>query len=122
MAESRQELLRHELLADVEVHSRVLLLDHGVDKALADQVAIAIADFFAGHWGGITVVFPKDYYYKLAERDLEIWHQFNGTNHVELAKKYQMTERGIRKILDKVKKRYVDRNQGHLFDNLEAGH
>lgn len=106
---------RHELLSDVAAHAAAILADHGIDEEIAGQAAFAVADHLAEHWGGQVVSFPKEYFFKLHVRDLQVWECFNGTNHAVLAKQYGMTTRGIYKLLERVKKRELDRRQGKLF-------
>lgn len=110
------EAKRAELLGDLAAHACQLLQDYGVAADLAEQAGSAIADHMADHWGGQIVTFPKDYAFRLAKRDLEILAAFTGNNHAELAKKYDMTERGIRKLLARALLRQRDLLQGKLFD------
>lgn len=110
------ETQRHELLSDVETHGIAILLSHGIELSVAEQAAIAIADFLAEHWGGQLISFPKDYLYKLSQRDLIIYHEFTGKNYPALVRKYDMTERGIRKIIERVHRREISRRQPGLFD------
>lgn len=113
---TRMEDLRNELLSDVAAHAAVVLQDHGVADDVADQAGAAIADHLASHWGGQVLTVPKDYAFRLALRDQMILEEFNGTNLPELAKRYDMTERGIRKLLARAHKRQRDLFQGKLFD------
>jgi Mor family transcriptional regulator len=108
-------LARHELFTDLATHGAEILCDHGIDKDVAEQAATAIADRLAQHWGGSNITIPKDYHFALAARDLQIFDEFNGTNYRALARKYNMTERGMRKLIERVKKRETARNQGRLF-------
>lgn len=109
------EHLRHELLSDLAAHVAQVLLDHGIDESLADQAGTAAADHIADHWGGQLVNIPKDYRYRIAERDLQIWDEFRGNNHSELARRYGMTLRGVYKLISRVKSRARDARQDQLF-------
>lgn len=109
------EVLRHELLSDFASHVAQVLLDHGIDEAIADQAGIAAADHIADHWGGQLVNVPKDYRYRIAERDLQVWEEFRGNNHAELARRYGMTLRGVYKLISRVKSRGLDARQGRFF-------
>lgn len=114
--ESPMEQQRHELLSDVETHGTAILLSHGIEQDIAEQAATAIADFLAEHWGGQLVSFPKDYLYKLSKRDMQIYREFTGNNYPELVRRHKMTERGIRKLIERVHRREVSRRQGDMFD------
>lgn len=113
---TRMEDLRNELLSDVAAHAAVVLQDHGVADDVADQAGAAIADHLASHWGGQVLTVPKDYAFRLAIRDQAILAAFDGANLQELAKRYDMTERGVRKLLARAHKRQRDLYQGKLFD------
>ena len=112
---SHMEKIRHELLSDVAEHSKLILKDHGIETQLAEQTGVAIADFLASHWGGQLVNIPKDYVFKLAKRDIEIYDEFTGTNHSELARKFDMSVRGIYKIVERARKRDMDHRQPRLL-------
>lgn len=109
------ELLRHELLSDLASHVTQVLIDHGIDGSLADQAGTAAADHIADHWGGQLVNVPKDYRYRIAERDLQVFSEFRGHNHAELARRHGMTLRGIYKLLSRVRSRVQDAQQEKLF-------
>ncbi|PAT00664.1 MAG: hypothetical protein BSR46_01615 [Candidatus Dactylopiibacterium carminicum] len=114
---TKTEALRTELLSDVESHGRRICIDHGLPADVAEQVAVAIADFLAEHWGGQNLNFPKDYRYKLAARDLAIYRRFRGDNYHELVKETGMTERGLRKLIARVHARELPRVQPRLFED-----
>lgn len=113
--ESGMEMQRHELLSDVAVQATAVATELGVAADVAEQVGIAIAEHLGQHWGGQLINFPKDYLFKLASRDMQIYNEFTGKNHAQLARKYKMTARGIYKIIERVHKREVDRRQHSLF-------
>lgn len=108
------ESRRNELLTDVHTHTSKILEEHGIDPALADQIGCAISDHLADHWGGQIITIPKDFHYRLAKRDLEIYEQFTGHNYHELARTWKMSERGIYKVIKRVRKN-GDPNQPKLF-------
>ncbi|CAM4198708.1 Mor transcription activator family protein [Bordetella pseudohinzii] len=114
---SRMSLVRHELFSDLVTHVETLLRDLGLPPEIADQAAAAVADFLADHWGGQYVLIPKDFQFKLATRDLEMYRSHRGDFSVT-ARKWGMTERGTRKVIERVMKRLVAQNQGRLFDDL----
>jgi len=107
--------LRSELLDDIVTHVSTILEDNGIAEDLAEQSAIAAADFLAEHWGGQLICFPKNFLFKLAQRDLLIYDEFNGRNHAQLAKKWHMSVRGIYKLVNRVQKRVVAEIQPDLF-------
>lgn len=113
---SRMSVRRHELFTDIDQHIAGLLRDLGVDGDIADQASTAVADFLAEHWGGQYVVIPKDYRFKVAMRDLEIYRSHQG-DFSATARRWGLTERGTRKVIDRVTKRLVHERQRRLFDD-----
>lgn len=105
------ETLRHELLSDVAVHATDILLAHGVDPSVADQAGCSVANHLAEHWGGQVISYPKDYLFKLSKRDLQIYDEFDGTNHSTLSRKYDVSVRAIYKIIKRTRKRAIDKAQ-----------
>lgn len=88
-------------------------------KHLQEHVSAPAADL-ADYWGGQLINIPKDYHWKLSQRDAEIYAAFNGHNYAELAKKHDMHERSLRKLLDRVRKRMAaaaDRRTRDLFND-----
>nr|WP_269822172.1 Mor transcription activator family protein [Aggregatibacter actinomycetemcomitans] len=59
---------------------------------------VCLCEEFAGQ----VIAFPKDYFYKIAQRDLEIYNSFNGRNWGELGRKYDLTENALRKIVKRI--------------------
>lgn len=112
---SPMEQVRHELLSDVSDHVSAELQAFGITVDKAEHIGTNIANHMAEHWGGQVIGFPKDYIFKLHERDLEIYHAFTGTNHGQLARSYKLSVRAIYKIVDRVRRREKDKLQGRLF-------
>jgi Mor family transcriptional regulator len=112
---SAMDKLRSELLDDVSAHVIEVLKDHGITESIAEQCGIALADHLAENWGGQLINFPKNFFYKLAQRDLEIYGRFNGRNYSQLAKEEGMTVRGIYKLIARVQKRVIAETQPDLF-------
>lgn len=108
--------LRHELLEDIAAHATNVLTEYGVNVELADQAAVAIIDHLVEHWGGQLITFPKDFFFRMAKRDQEIYDRFTGHNYAELAKEYGITQRAVYKVISRVKKRVIREIQPDLFE------
>lgn len=115
-AQSRMAVKRHETLAEIEDMVARFWLEMGGDSAAATLVAEQFVDEFAKHFGGQLVCWPTDYRRKLSLRELEIYEKFDGRNHTELAAAYGMTERGMYKLIARVRVRVQDANRGSLFE------
>lgn len=110
---------RNELFEDLDKHISELLRDIGIADDLADQASTAVADFLAEQWGGQNMVIPKDFRYKVAMRDLEIYRSHGGDVAVT-AKQWGMTERGVKRVIDRVDRRIVAQGQGKLPDEVQG--
>lgn len=110
MATRRTELL--QWIADRATH---LLREYGVDELKAEQCAFALADDIASECGGQVISFPKNYHFKLAQRDREMLEAHRaGESAQSLACRYGMTRRAVHGII----KRAADRDPHHLQPQL----
>lgn len=82
------------LLKDLTVE----MLPEGLYKQIAE--AIGTENFYklAEVVGGATVYIPKPESIVRPVRDARIKEEFNGYNHPELARKYDVTERWVRQL------------------------
>ena len=95
---------RNQLLADVMAVAAARLSEH-VSTNAAEMIAGDLADHLADYWGGQLINFPKDFRWKLGQREMEIYDAYNGHNLGELARKYDISERGLRKLINRVRER-----------------
>lgn len=114
--QSFAELKRKELYTDLIDHATDLLVDYGVAREAAAHAATALANHLADHWGGSTICFPKDVAYHLAQRDLDIYKKFNGRNHLQLAREFNLTENAIYRIVKQVRQQVIKDQQPDMFD------
>ena len=114
---------RHELLRDVEDAAAATAVDFGVDQATARMIGCAVADMLLERWAGQQITFPMGRFYRLSPKELAIVEDRDqGLRVFELAKKYFMSERGIRKLLKRADEgRTRATAQLGLFDALPAG-
>lgn len=91
---------RHELLRDVEACAADTAREHGLSEDAAARIGAAVADRLTENWAGQQITFPMRGFYGLSPQELAIVSDRNaGMRVFELARKYNMTERGIRKLL-----------------------
>ena len=117
--DTRNGTKRNALLADVIELTTAHLEEHEVSPAAAAVTASALADRLADYWGGQVIVFPRDFLYKLAKLEIEIYGNFTGHNHDELARSYRMTTRGIRKLIARVRAKLAKQSQSSQGDLLD---
>ncbi len=120
MSKSAMSIKRHELLTHVSLSVANEALDYGLPEDIANQLGDSIANTISELFGGQNFTFPRDYIFKLNQRDLQIYDSFKGNNYAELSQKYNMTERGIRKVIERVHKRIIKEKQPALFDFNDA--
>ena len=53
--------------------------------------------------------------HQLSERDMQIWSEFNGRNHNDLVKRYDLTLQQIYRILKDIGELERAKTQGDLF-------
>lgn len=101
---------QHDALNDIyDVIKTHLSIKQGADSATetAEELKFEIGLRFGGE---------QIYIRKLTnERNADIYEKFNGNNHKELAKKYDLTERQIYMIVESEKKRFIAETQYNLI-------
>lgn len=107
-----------ELLSDLALHTREILVANGsIDSDSAETLAWAVADRIAEHWGGQYLYIPRGCSLSVEREHLEIYNDFNGHNHAELAQKYRKSVVWIYSVVKRVKKQITSQRQGNLFDS-----
>lgn len=98
---------RSELLTEVADTVAGALVSVGVGADPAALCGGHVADRLANHWGGSVLSFPRDSAYRLRQREAEALVMFDGSNYAELARRFGMGERGLRKLI----KRAIERRR-----------
>ena len=107
-----------ELLVELAQHTaNILTAIIEIDPILADQIGEAVANRMMQVWGGQNVYFPMGQVWRVSMRDREIFNEFNGKNHHELARKFGVSVQWIYSVVKRVRKEELDRLQGKLFDD-----
>ncbi len=110
--QGKHSQLGNALLTEVNQIAIDSLLSHNIDPSIADQIANHLRNSIANLWGGQIIYIPKDIQAKLSDRDTQIYTEFNGKNHSELASKYNLTIARIYEIIKTIRKN----KQPDLFD------
>lgn len=107
-----------ELLVELAHHVADTIVDvTGLDLKVAEQVGSSVATRMMLVWGGQNVYFPMGVSWNTSQRDLQIFSEFNGRNHSELAKKYSVSLQWIYKIVKAVRKEEQARMQGDVLNH-----
>ena len=105
-----------ELVADLEDQAVACLMSVlPMERQQAVEVSKKLSHHRTSNWGGQLIYFPKNLLGRVSERDLKIYKEFNGKNHVELARKYDLTVQHIYRIVKEVGMAERAKNQGDLF-------
>ncbi len=105
------------LLLDLRDHAcRLLKNIQAVDASTADQISNELMYQISQDWGGQSIYIIKDDTFHAEERDIQIYKEFNGYNHPELAKKYKLTEVYIYRIVKRMAEQERNRMQPSLFE------
>lgn len=75
------------------------LLENKVDEEQATKLATLIVDDFRHQCGGMSVYIPKGVGLDAILKHNQIYQDFRGNNHTELAKKYGYSEQRIYQIV-----------------------
>ena len=119
--ESRMNKKRESLLADLVDYVERCLVDHEIPAEVAATTATSLAARLAGYWGGQNFTFPKDYMWKLGQIELEIYDQVRGDNLDDVARRYNMSERGLRKLVARVRDRLRAQARLQEIDDQQMG-
>lgn len=94
---------RHTLLAELKDVIGAQLRELDVAEDAAEVIGSSVIDYLCNYWAGQVVTFPKDANYTLTLKELEIYDQFHGDNGDDLARRYGMTPRGMRKLIARIR-------------------
>ena len=120
---TRVEAKRHELLADVaETLAVELMKVYGVTTEQAAQLGNNLADFLADRWKGQTIYFVGDLPYKLAPRDMEIFHEMQRGNADEIGRKHGISGMRVYQIYKRCLVAMRKRVQPSLFSDPEESY
>jgi Mor family transcriptional regulator len=73
-------------------------IPEGLYKQIAEAIGVENLVKLTQLVGGSTIYLPKTESVIRPVRDAKIKEEFNGYNHLELAKKYDVTERWVRQL------------------------
>jgi Mor family transcriptional regulator len=106
----------------VDIGSAKLTKELGASGEAARQLMRDIAHELCREYGGTPMYIPKDADYMRDVRDEAIWAEFDGTNVLDLATKYDLTAVQIYCIVKMMRAKHSSRSQPRLpgFEDPEA--
>lgn len=104
------------LLEDlVRIATKILAAELGLDRDKAELVGMQIADTFAVECGGQSTYIPKAFHFRRYKQYMQIWEEFTGDNHNELALKHDLSVQSIYAILKGIRQIELKKRQPDLF-------
>ncbi|HIF9532283.1 TPA: Mor transcription activator family protein [Photobacterium damselae] len=107
------------MVSDDEVHrwpetvrEIYLLFKHEIGD---QRQALGLLVSLCKNFGGVQFYLPRGSQLDIAVQNLKIWNEFKGNNVKELARKYEVSEQHIYRILAKMRKSEFKRTQYDLF-------
>lgn len=95
-----------EIINDlVDVSAQAIVSELELEEQKATQLGELIAQHFCDLYGGCQIYIPVGFVLKLSQRDRQIFTEFDGKNHSELAKKWGCSERAIYGVIRRVRAR-----------------
>lgn len=104
-----------ELLADLVDRCVAICLARGIEAEQADAIALALEEAMSSAWGGQVIYFPKNVRMRVSERDLQLYQEFNGHNHPELAQRYGLSVHWVYAIIKRVRDEIKAKKQPDMF-------
>lgn len=105
-----------ELLVDlVDKTAEVLQQQAGLAPETARLCAEAVASRMRSEWGGQQVYFPKGAAADISTRDVQLYQEFNGHNHEQLARKYNMSVQWVYQRIKAIQATEIARRQSDMF-------
>ncbi len=103
-----------EILADLAMQIRELLIEAKLPEALAEQLALASAERMRQRWGGQLTYIPIGASHEAMRRWLQIWSKFTGDNIPQLAKEFSLSEVYVYQIIRRMREIERERVQSKL--------
>lgn len=104
-----------DLLMQIIVQIETELVERKLPQDDAEKIARDVCDNLRHTFGGEQFYFPKGADLDTLLRHNQIYKESNGSNHAELARKFDTSIQNIYRILKKGQKRYIDEVQPDLF-------
>lgn len=108
-----------DLLADLAKYTVTAVREMAdLDEQTAENIGMVVALKTAHNWSGLNVYIPRAMTLFACEREKQIYNEFTGNNHAQLAKKYRLSIQWIYKIVKRVQKEEINKRQFQLFDDI----
>ncbi|NVO00012.1 MAG: hypothetical protein HXX17_11855 [Geobacteraceae bacterium] len=106
------EILEQAMLSTAET----LVAEFKLLPDLAKDIAACAMGCFQRHTGGTGVYVSKGHLWFIDETHRHIYSRFTGSNHAQLAREFNLTERQIYNIIAAIGEQEFQRRQPNLFE------
>ncbi|HBC5210044.1 TPA: hypothetical protein KEU09_003331 [Serratia marcescens] len=97
---------RSKLYIELSAHIKSFCESKSLTQEFSKELSDDIVDLIAVSFGGQNITFPADAQYYTDLRSIDIYNDFvDSFSYSELASKYGLTERGVRKVIERVKEK-----------------
>ena len=86
-----------------------------VSDELAEAHGIEVAMQMATVWGGQQLYMPKGIHIQASKMHQQIFDEWKGRNHREIAMKYNISLAFVYKVVKRMRQAVIARDQGDLF-------
>lgn len=104
-------------LCDILHLAGQVLMAHGLDGDAAAAALDNLGTRLRATWGHVGAIYiSMDLRAALAARDERLYNEFNGSNVLELARKYQVSQQHVYRIVKRQSRLLIARRQPDLFE------
>lgn len=100
---------------------RQMILIGGLPRSTAEKVGEVVVDYVLDEFGGENIYVPRNISGIVRRRNRQIYEEWSGNNHDELAKKYNITRQRVYAIIKEERQRIYAEKQIDMFGNLGGG-
>ena len=103
-----------QMLLDIANVLTDALTEEKVDPEKARQLGLLAAEKLRDTYGGAQLYIARGTALTLCRRDLEMYEKFNGINYADLARQFDLSERRVRQVINRVLKEEFRKRQPGL--------
>lgn len=107
LLDARVQINRVDIIIGIEQGINALLKRHGFAELKADAIAGAIAEQFSSMFVRENTIIPKDKRYRQYKLWCAVASGFNGNNHIELCRKFDISTRHVCEIIRKAQRKEI---------------
>jgi Mor family transcriptional regulator len=99
-----------EFYLDIMIAVVEVLCRHKMAKPAAVTIGFEITEYFTKNFGGMQFYISKNVVAETARKAAMLYAEFDGSNYLELALKYDFTEQWVRQLVKRGKKAVANKS------------